>query len=74
MTTFITHRNSQSYTAGRFVREARAKMTPRAKAEKRAERLVFGMVLGLTAMACWTAADTIPSVMLAGDVAQSVTA
>lgn len=74
MTTFMTHRNSQSYAAGRFVREARRQITPRRQAEKKAERLVFGMVMALTAMACWTAADTIPDVMVAGELPVQVTA
>ena len=65
MTTFMTHRNAQSYSAGRFVRDARAKMTPRRKAERKVERIVFAMVVALSGMACWTAADTLPAVVLA---------
>ena len=65
MTTFMTHRNAQSYNAGRFVREARTKMTPRRKAERKVERIVFAMVVALSGMACWTAADTLPSVVVA---------
>lgn len=74
MTTFMTHKNSQSYAAGRFVREARKQVSPHRRAEKKAERLVFGMVMALTAMACWTAVDTIPGVMVAGQVPAEVTA
>lgn len=66
MTTFMTHRNAQSYNAGRFVKEARTKMTPRRKAERKVERLVFAMVVTLSGMACWTAADTLPTVVMAG--------
>ena len=66
MTTFMTHRNAQSYTAGRFVKDARRQLTPRRKAERKMERIVFAMVVGLSGMACWTAADTLPSVMVAG--------
>ena len=68
MTTFMTHRNAQSYNAGRFVKEARTKMTPRRQAERKVERVVFAMVVALSGMACWTAADTLPGVMVA-DVA-----
>lgn len=74
MTTFMTHRNAQSYNAGRFVRDARGKMSPKRQAERKMERLVFAMVIGLSGMACWTAADTLPAVMFAGDVAQQVSA
>ena len=65
MTTFITHNNAQSYDAGRFVKGARTKLTPRRKAERKVERIVFAMVVALSGMACWTAADTLPAVVTA---------
>ena len=65
MTTFMTHRNHQSYNAGRFVREARAKLPLTPKPPRRTERLVLAMVLGLTGMACWSAADTLPLAVMA---------
>ena len=74
MTTFMTHRNAQSYDAGRFVRDARTKLTPRRRAERKVERLVFAMVVALSGMACWTAADTLPAVVMAGEVAVQATA
>ena len=66
MTTFMSHRNAQSYNAGRFVKDARGKLTPRRQAERKMERAVFAMVVGLSGMACWTAVDTLPGVVVAG--------
>ena len=74
MTAFMSHRNEQSYSAGRFVREARGKMTPKRQTERKMERLVFAMVIGLSGMACWTAVDTLPAVMVAGELAAQVAA
>ena len=68
MTTFMSHRNAQSYSAGRFVRDARGQMSKKRQSERKVERLVFAMVVGLSGMACWTAADTLPQVMTAGQV------
>ena len=65
MTTMMSHRNHQSYDAGRFVRDARRRMSPRREAERKVERLVFAMVACLSGLAFWTAADTLPSVMVA---------
>ena len=65
MTTLMSHRNHQSYDAGRFVRDARRRMSPRREAERKVERLVFAMVACLSGLAFWTAADTLPSVMVA---------
>ena len=66
MTSMMSHRNHQSYKAGRFVRDARRSMAPRRKAERAVERMVFAMVACLTGLACWTAADTLPGAMMAG--------
>ena len=74
MTTFMTHRNAQSYNAGRFVKDARSRMSPRRQAERKMERAVFAMVIGLSGLACWTAADTLPSVVVAGAPTVQVTA
>lgn len=65
MTTFVTHRNHQAAKARRLTRAAREQMSPQRRAERQVERLVFGLVIGLAAMACWTAADTLPSVVTA---------
>ena len=74
MTAFMTHRNAQSYNAGRFVRDARTKMSPRRRTERKVERIVFAMVVALSGMACWTAADTLPTVMMAGEATSGVLA
>ena len=60
MSTLMSHRNQQSYSAGRFVRDARRKMSPRREAERKVERVVLAMVACLSGLACWTAADTLP--------------
>lgn len=74
MSTFMSHRNAQSYSAGRFVKEARGQMSTKRKAERKLERFVFAMVVTLSGMACWTAADTLPSIVVAGGAPTHVTA
>ena len=66
MSEFMSHRNSQSREAGRFVTESRSKLDVRRQGEKRIERLVLAMVLALSGMATWTAVDTLPHMMVAG--------
>ena len=73
-TTFMTHRNAQSYNAGRFVRDTRTSITPRKKAERKIERFVFAMVIGLSGLACWTAASTLPGIVVAGAPTTQVSA
>ncbi|MBB4659485.1 hypothetical protein [Parvularcula dongshanensis] len=68
MTTLMSHNNSQSRKQGGFVRNARLEMTPKRRSEVQLERIVFGMVVCLTAMACWTTIDTLPQLMMAGEV------
>ena len=63
--TMMSHRNHQSYDAGRFVRAARKSMAPKRKAERQVEHMVFAMVACLSGLACWTAADTLPTTVLA---------
>ena len=65
MTSMMSHRNQQSYDAGRFVRQARQTMTPRRRAERQVERVVFAMVACLSGLAFWTAAETLPTTVVA---------
>ena len=62
MTTMMSHRNHQSYDAGRFVRSARRNMAPKRRAERQVERVVFAMVACLSGLAFWTAADTLDTI------------
>ena len=63
--TMMSHRNHQSYDAGRFARQARKSMAPKQRAERQVERIVFAMVACLSGLACWTTADTLPTAMMA---------
>ncbi|WP_031554127.1 hypothetical protein [Parvularcula oceani] len=62
MTAMMSHRNSQSYAAGAFAKKARGAMAPARRQARQLERLVFGLVFVLTAMAGWTAYDAFPQV------------